>query len=355
MSPPPPPTRILILGSGIVGSALADHLSQFLDHYPPPGFTVRVLSPAPLPSTPSQNQNRSSTSLAPGLIGQLNALPPLTTLAKKTVQEYLTLPPGGFSQVGGLEIATTPEGIATLEQRCEQAHAAGLKARLLSSSEIAELAPQFHQPDGEAKGLYFPTDGVAEPEMIVAAYQTSARARGVQFITATALGIEHLNGAVVGVRTTTGVIGADKVIVASGIWTPKLVEEFVHLPVLPVAHPYIHGPSRPVRDKETPFVRWPEKSVYARDHGECEGFGTYDHAPLPVEAGESAEKGWEDGFDGAVEKAFGLSGCTSYTTNEGHRPFRQSIHMKYNALLRDVIPARSTQMREVEGISCSCF
>ncbi|OBT65626.1 hypothetical protein VE03_05544 [Pseudogymnoascus sp. 23342-1-I1] len=301
MSPPEPPTRILILGSGILGSALAAHLSDFHDHYPIPGFTVQVLSP---PSTHEPSiAHKSSTSLAPGLIGQLNALPPLTTLAKTSVQEYLTLPPGCFSQVGGLEIANTPEGIATLEQRLEQALAVGLEARLLDSEEVAGLAPQFHQPDKGAKGLYFPTDGVAEPERIVDAYQASARARDVEFIEATALGIKHLNGVVVGVRTTTGIIGADKVIVASGIWTPKIVEDLIHLPVIPVAHPYIHGPARPARAKETPFVRWPEKSVYARDHGACEGFGTYDHKPLPVEAGESAEKGWDSSFDSAAEKA----------------------------------------------------
>ncbi|KFY35806.1 hypothetical protein V494_05583, partial [Pseudogymnoascus sp. VKM F-4513 (FW-928)] len=267
MSSTTPQSHILILGSGIVGSALAHTLSLS------PSLTtttkITVLSP-PL------SQKSTSTSLAPGLVGQLNALPALTSLAKSSVSTYLTLslPSGGFSQTGGLEIASTAEGIKTLEERAEQAREAGLEARLLSSEEVAGLAPQFHDVDGVSKGLYFPSDGVAEPERIVEAFQTSARSRGVEFLEGSAQSIVHSAGVVTGVQTPNGFIGASKVIVASGIWSASLLKGLLHLPVIPVAHPYIYGPSRPAREKKTPFIRWPEKMVYARDHGECEGFGT---------------------------------------------------------------------------------
>ncbi|KFZ02113.1 hypothetical protein V501_09661, partial [Pseudogymnoascus sp. VKM F-4519 (FW-2642)] len=296
MTVPNPPPRILILGSGVVGSSLAHLLSTSTL---PPGTTIQVLSPTLTTLT-------TSTSLAPGLIGQLNALPALTTLAKASVKAYLTLPPGAFSQAGGLEIASTPEGIKILEERAKLAREAGLEARLVGSEEIAQLAPQFHTPDGVSKGLYFPTDGVAEPSRIVNAYQASARAYGVEFISATALGIKHLNGVVKGVNTSAGFIGADKIIVASGIWSAELLKDFLHIPVIPVGHPYLHSSPRPARENASPFVRWPEKGVYGRDHGACEGFGTYDHAPLPVAAGEGAEKGWTAEFDSAVERALGL-------------------------------------------------
>ncbi|OBT47887.1 hypothetical protein VE00_01561 [Pseudogymnoascus sp. WSF 3629] len=294
MTVPKPPPRIVILGSGVVGSSLAHTLSTSSLS---PGTTIQVLSPPAL---------TTSTSLAPGLIGQLNALPALTTLAKASVKAYLTLPPGAFSQVGGLEIASTPEGIKILEERLKQAHDAGLEARLIDSEEIAKLSPQFHVSEVVSKGLYFPTDGVAEPSRIVSAYQTSALANGVEFISATALGIKQLNGAVKGVNTSAGFIGADKVIVASGIWSAELLKDLLHIPVIPVAHPYLHGSPRPEREVKSPFVRWPERGVYGRDHGGEEGFGTYDHKPIPVEAGEGAEKGWDGRFDAAVERALGL-------------------------------------------------
>ncbi|OBT52056.1 hypothetical protein VE04_07497 [Pseudogymnoascus sp. 24MN13] len=274
MTVPNPPPRILILGSGVVGSSLAHVLSTSSF---PPGTTIQVLSP-PLATL------TSSTSLAPGLIGQLNALPALTTLSKASVKAYLTLPPGAFSQAGGLEIASTPGGIKILEERAKLARDAGL----------------------EARGYTSPQTASTEPSRIVEAYQASARANGVEFISATALGIKHLNGVVKGVNTSAGFIGADKVIVASGIWSADILKDLLHIPVIPVGHPYLHGAPRPERGEKSPFVRWPEKGVYGRDHGACEGFGTYDHAPLPVAAGEGAEKGWAPEFDSAVERALGL-------------------------------------------------
>ncbi|OBT94287.2 hypothetical protein VE01_07810 [Pseudogymnoascus verrucosus] len=313
MTVPKPPTRILILGSGVVGSSLAHVLST---SSLPPSTTIQVLSP-PLTTL------TTSTSLAPGLVGQLNALPALTTLAKASVKAYLTLPPGAFSQAGGLEIASSAEGIKILEERLEKAREAGLEARLVDSEEIAKLSPQFHVKDGVSRGLYFPTDGVAEPSRIVEAYQASARANGVEFIEAIALGIKHLNGVVKGINTSAGFISADKIIVASGIWSAELLKDILHIPVIPVGHPYLHGAPRPERGEKSPFVRWPEKGVYGRDHGACEGFGTYDHAPLPVAAAEGAEKGWAPEFDSAVERALGLfpSETRQAMTADGSRKF----------------------------------
>ncbi|OBT91068.1 hypothetical protein VE02_00059 [Pseudogymnoascus sp. 03VT05] len=208
MTVPKPPPRILILGSGVVGSSLAHVLST---SYLPPATSIQVLSPPSL---------TTSTSLAP---------------------------------VGGLEIASTAEGIKILEERAEKAWEAGLEARLIDSEEIAKLSPQFHEPDEVSRGLYFPTDGVAEPSRIVSAYQASARSNGVEFISTTALGIKHLNKVVKGVNTSSGFIGADKIIVASGIWSGDLLKDILHIPVIPVAHPYLHGAPRAERGKKSPF------------------------------------------------------------------------------------------------------
>lgn len=56
----------------------------------------------------------------------------------------------------------------------------------------------------------------------------------------------------------------------------------------------------------SPFVRWPEHHVYARDHGDRVGLGTYDHRPVPLtveELGDSAERLWLETFDEAVRQA----------------------------------------------------
>tara|TARA_R110002060_G_scaffold15919_6_gene22154 strand:+ start:687 stop:1088 length:402 start_codon:yes stop_codon:yes gene_type:complete len=83
------------------------------------------------------------------------------------------------------------------------------------------------------------------------------------------------------ITTDLGTLQAKTVVVATGIWTQELLKSLdIALPIIPVAHPYAYGPSRPVREIKQPFVRWPERHIYARDHGEVDGFGSYDHEPV---------------------------------------------------------------------------
>ena len=83
----------------------------------------------------------------------------------------------------------------------------------------------------------------------------------------------------------------------------------VHLPLVPVAHPYVHGPLRAPAAHSSPFVRWPEHHVYARDHGDRLGLGSYDHAPVPVPVEQlehGAELPWPAAFEHVVHQALRL-------------------------------------------------
>lgn len=113
-----------------------------------------------------------------------------------------------------------------------------------------------------------------------------------------------------GVRTSAGAFSADCVIVATGVWTARLLQTVgIEMPIVPVAHPYVHGPVRPVRQRSGPFVRWLEGHVYARHHGSFDGFGSYDHAPIALDIEDfdgSAVAAWDARFDAVVEKAMAL-------------------------------------------------
>lgn len=105
---------------------------------------------------------------------------------------------------------------------------------------------------------------------------------------------------------------ADDVVIACGIWGLTVAAlAGVAPPLTPVALPYVHGPPRPaVGDARGPFVRWPEQHVYARDHGDRDGFGSYDHRPIPIEPddiGATAHRPWQPGsFDPAIQQAMQL-------------------------------------------------
>src|ERR1700750_380512 len=114
--------RVVIIGAGIVGANLADELTAR-------GWTdVTVLDQGPLPLT------GGSTSHAPGLVFQTNASRTMSAFASYTVEKFLGLggAPGEgdccFNQVGGLEVATTPERLADLRRKHGWAMARGIPA-----------------------------------------------------------------------------------------------------------------------------------------------------------------------------------------------------------------------------------
>ncbi|KAG4431964.1 hypothetical protein IFR05_012560 [Cadophora sp. M221] len=269
--------RTVIIGGGIVGSALAYYLSQN-------GSSSQIIL-----IDASHSNPQGSTAFAPGFVGQLNSINHLTKAAKESVEAYSKIP-GAFQRVGGLEIASTEAGIAELHHRRDLARAAGLPAEIISSEETSKLAPYFHAQDGQSQALFFSSDGSANAPAIAQYYQAEAKAKNATVVGAkvSSLTSNGVDGQF-SITTDLGVLEADKVIVATGIWTQELLKSLdVALPIIPVAHPYAYGPSRPVRETKQPFIRWPEKHIYARDHGDVDGFGTYHHEPSAAAPGQSA-------------------------------------------------------------------
>ncbi|MGP4018287.1 NAD(P)/FAD-dependent oxidoreductase [Saccharopolyspora sp. 5N708] len=290
--------KIVVIGAGIVGSSIAAQL--------PEDVSVTVLDQAPT------GQLRGSTGPAPGFVGLLNETPVMTELARASAALYDGLEFGGvrgFDRAGGVEVASTPEGLAKLEERAELAASAGLPHRLLDAAETVALAPELIDPAQCRRGLHFTDDGTARAGIITAALRERGNARFVD--NAAVVGIELRGNRVSSVRTAAESFPADDVVLATGIWGPalaSLVDQ--RLPLTPVAHPYAYGPKHGKSSAPTPFVRWPEHHVYARDHGDRLGLGSYDHAPQPIapdQLGWNAERPWPgELFDDAVRRAMEL-------------------------------------------------
>ena len=104
-----------------------------------------------------------STSHAPGLVFQTNPSKSMTLFAKYTVEKFLALEQDGqscFNQVGGLEVATTPERLEELKRKHGYAASWGIEAHLIDTDECARLYPLLDR-NLVLGGLHIPSDGLA--------------------------------------------------------------------------------------------------------------------------------------------------------------------------------------------------
>ncbi|WP_327180977.1 GcvT family protein [Streptomyces sp. NBC_01334] len=273
--------RVVIIGAGVVGAALADEISAR-------GWTdVTVVDQGPLPAT------GGSTSHAPGLVFQTNSSKTMTELARYTVEKFCSLDVDGkpcFLQVGGLEVATTPERLAELHRRLGWITAWGIEARLLSAAECVEQHPLV-DPDRILGGLLIPTDGIAKAVLAVEAQIRRATERGVTFLARhEVLDIQQSEGRVTGVLTDRGEIAADIVVCCAGIWGPRIARMVgMNLPLTPLAHQLAWTgpiPALAGRTQEAvrPILRHQDADLYYRERFDGIGIGYYGHRPMPVSA-----------------------------------------------------------------------
>ncbi|MEV4325075.1 FAD-dependent oxidoreductase [Microbispora rosea] len=271
--------RVVIIGAGVVGAALADELSAR-------GWTdVTVVDQGSVPAT------GGSSSHAPGLVFQINGSKTMTEMARYTVEKLCSLDLDGepcFLQVGGLEVATSPERLAELHRRHGWATSWGVESRLLTPAECAELFPLL-DPGVVHGGLHIPTDGVAKAVRAVEAQLRHARSRGVRVLERhEVLDVRTEDGRVAAVVTDQGEIPADVVVCCAGIWGPKVAGMVgMPLPLTPLAHQLAwtgQVPDLAGREEEAtlPILRHQDADLYYRQRFDGVGIGYYGHRPMPV-------------------------------------------------------------------------
>lgn len=277
--------RVVIVGAGVVGAALADELSS-------KGWTkVTVVDQGPLPAT------GGSSSHAPGLVFQANPSKAMAEMARYTVEKLRSLETDGepcFLQVGGLEVATTAERLAELHRRHGWLTAWGIGSRLVDPGECVALHPLL---DGERVlgGLLIPTDGLAKAVPAVEAQLRRAEGRGVRLLARhEVLDVRTVEGRVTAVVTDRREIPADIVVCCAGIWGPKVARMAgMSLPLTPLAHQLAWTgpvPALAGQDEEAvrPILRHQDADLYYRDHYDRLCIGYYGHRPMPVAPGDIA-------------------------------------------------------------------
>ncbi|MBT8198898.1 MAG: FAD-dependent oxidoreductase [Acidimicrobiia bacterium] len=280
--------RAVIIGGGIVGSALAYHLTVV--H----GWNnIVLIDQGDLPENPG------STSHAPGGVVANAHNKTLTDMAQYSADLYESLPnPKGphhtFRRYGGIELTRTPERYEDMVRLNGEMAGWGYESRMLSPEETYEYLP-FIDPKVITGSLFSPASGLVKGVQVVDGFLNLARATGgLDVHPNTAFrDVVVVDGRVVGVETAIGHIKTDTAVLAANIWSPALAHKLGAIPLMAFQHHYaITHPLKQWSDTDHedpdleavyPLIRDLDAAMYYRRHWDALGIGSYHHVPQMVD------------------------------------------------------------------------
>jgi sarcosine oxidase subunit beta len=231
-------TDIVIVGGGVIGSALAYHLA--LD-----GRAPLVIDRAPPATAPA-----ASWASAGGVRRQ-GRDPAEAALASAAIARWPSLEQElaadlHYRQGGQLLVAETEDEAERLVGFVAEQHAMGFgDVRLVAGAELRAIAPAL-APHVLA-GALSPADGQADPARTTRALAAAAQRHGARYWE----GVECLallaeGDRVVGVRTSRGDVAAGQVVLAAGAWGDLLAATIgLDLPVRTVAYQMLRSTPAP--------------------------------------------------------------------------------------------------------------
>jgi glycine cleavage system aminomethyltransferase T/glycine/D-amino acid oxidase-like deaminating enzyme len=164
--------------------------------------------------------------------------------------------------------------------------------RLVTPAEIKELVP-FVDESILLGGFYSPSVAVVDSLRFGTIMRERAQAKGAQvFANTEVTGIDVEGGRVRRVRTSRGDIEADTVVIACGVWSPRIARMAgASIPLTPAVHQMIDvGPVPRFLSSKTavdyPIVRDMDTNMYERQDGQGLEVGSYAHRPILHEPDE---------------------------------------------------------------------
>ncbi len=273
MSELPDRAQVVVIGAGIVGNAIVGHLA---DH----GWKeIVLLDKGPLPD-PGGSTGHASNFIFPVDHGKELAM--LTLDSQRQYEEM-----GVNTAPGGIEVARTEQRMEELRRRMASAKAWGIDAELIGPDRIKELVP-FVNTDILLGGFYTPSVSVVDSLQAGTVMRQRAIDAGALTVAANTevTGIDVENGRVRRVRTDRGDIECEYVVVACGVWSPRIAAMAgATIPLVPAVHQMIDvGPIPELEQTRAeiafPIVRDMDTNMYERQNGGDMEVGSYAHRPI---------------------------------------------------------------------------
>jgi sarcosine oxidase subunit beta len=176
--------------------------------------------------------------------------------------------PIGLRRCGYLFMLDDAADLGQFTRNVALQNAHGVPSRVVSTSEIAELAPEV-ELSGIIGGTWCPRDGLVDPNGLLQGFVSQARRLGATLVTnAPATSIEIANGRVHRVVTSAGAIDTRAVLIAAGPWTGEVgAMAGVSLPVQPIRRQIAVTAAIPNLRPDFPFVIDFSRALYFHREG----------------------------------------------------------------------------------------
>ncbi len=243
MSETPTHAEVIVVGGGINGVSTAFHLAK-------EGVRVLLLEKDDIAAGP--------TGYSGAIVRQHYSHPVTARMALESLRfwenfaEHTFGGDAGFRQVGFV-LAVRPEDVPMLQQNIAMQQGVGIRTSFLTPEAIKEIIPYIALQDlGGA--AYEPESGYCSPVLAANSFARAAQQMGATVLTGYRVTDFIKEGnRVKGVRTPKGDFYADKVVLATGPWSPGLMRLLGHeVPITPARGKVVlfqrppHVPEHPV-------------------------------------------------------------------------------------------------------------
>ncbi|MBL8290203.1 MAG: GcvT family protein [Bryobacterales bacterium] len=271
----PSHARVVVIGGGIVGNSVAYHLARLFWR------DIVQIDKGPFPN-PGGSTGHASNFCYPIDYSRL-----MVQITRDSVRQYKEM--GVFRESGGLELARSEDNVRELRRRASAAKSWDVEAELLSPGQVKEMMP-FVDTRLIRGGLSMPRTGVVDSLRAGTIMRERAQETGAltTFPNAEVLGLVVKNGRIHSVKTNRGEIQADFVVVACGVWSPKIARMAgAAIPLTPAVHQMISvGPieafAKTGGEIGYPILRDMTCLMYERQNGSDMEVGSYAHRPILV-------------------------------------------------------------------------
>jgi len=276
----PASAKCVVIGAGIVGNSVVYHLARL-------GWRDIVqLDKGPLPNP------GGSTGHASNFIFPTDHSKEITQLTLDSMRQYKEM--GVFTETGGIEVARTEDRMQELHRRMQSAKSFEIEdTEMLTPDEVKEKVPYIDE-SVILGGFWTPSVGVVDS--LRAGTIMREKAQEMDALTSLSntevLDIEVTDGRVSAVVTDRGTIATECVVIACGVWSPRIAAMAgAAIPLTPAVHQMKDiGPvpffADTKGDIEWPIIRDMDTFMYERQHGTGLEIGSYAHRAILYEADE---------------------------------------------------------------------